>query len=104
MLRRPPALTRTDTLFPYTTLSRSYCGGMDGGSTTSILLNTPGESASMVSAIEGFQMAKRGRGGAALATAALGSFVAGTLGTVALTFAGPQVARDRKSTRLNSSH
>ncbi len=70
-----------------------YYGGMYGGSTTSILLNTPGESASMVSAIEGFQMAKRGRGGAALATAALGSFVAGTLGTVALTFAGPQVAR-----------
>ena len=58
-----------------------YYGGMYGGSTTSILLNTPGESASVVTAIEGFQMAKRGRGGAALATAAIGSFVAGTIST-----------------------
>ena len=60
-----------------------YYGGMYGGSTTSILLNTPGESASVVTTIEGFQMAKRGRGGAALATAAIGSFVAGTISTVA---------------------
>src|SRR3972149_11576521 len=50
-----------------------YYGGMYGGSTTSILLNTPGESASIVTTIEGFQMAKRGRGGPALAPAALGS-------------------------------
>jgi putative tricarboxylic transport membrane protein len=69
-----------------------YYGGMYGGSTTSILLNTPGESASVVTTIEGFQMAKRGRGGAALATAAIGSFVAGTLSTVAITFAGPVIA------------
>src|SRR5215212_10390248 len=58
-----------------------YYGGMYGGSTTSILLNTPGESASIVTALEGNKMAKRGRGAAALATAAIGSFVAGTVGT-----------------------
>ena len=66
-----------------------YYGGMYGGSTTSILLNTPGESASIVTALEGNLMAKRGRGAAALATAAVGSFVAGTIGTVGLTFLAP---------------
>ena len=63
-----------------------YYGGMYGGSTTSILLNTPGESASVATTIEGFAMARAGRGGAALATAAIGSFVAGTLSTVAMIF------------------
>ncbi|PXY35877.1 tripartite tricarboxylate transporter permease [Prauserella flavalba] len=66
-----------------------YYGGMYGGSTTSILLNTPGESASMISALEGNKMARAGRAAAALATAAIGSFVAGTIGTVALTFVAP---------------
>ena len=70
-----------------------YYGAMYGGSTTSILLNTPGESASVATTLEGFQMAKRGRGGAALATAAIGSFVAGTLSVVALTFISPLMAR-----------
>jgi len=69
-----------------------YYGGMYGGSTTSILLNTPGESASIVTTLEGFQMAKRGRGGPALATAAIGSFVAGTISTIAITFFAPVVA------------
>ena len=69
-----------------------YYGGMYGGSTTSILLNTPGESASMISALEGHKMARAGRAAAALATAALGSFVAGTIGTIALTFLAPVVA------------
>src|SRR6187397_52499 len=69
-----------------------YYGAMYGGSTTSILLNTPGESASIVTAIEGNQMAKRGRGAAALATAAIGSFVAGTLATIGLTFLAPTIA------------
>ncbi|WP_433872265.1 tripartite tricarboxylate transporter permease [Saccharopolyspora sp. CA-218241] len=69
-----------------------YYGGMYGGSTTSILLNTPGESASMVSALEGHRMARSGRAAAALATAALGSFVAGTVGTIGLTFLAPVVA------------
>ncbi len=66
-----------------------YYGAMYGGSTTSILLNTPGESATVVTALEGHQMAKRGRGGAALSTAAIGSFVAGTLATFGLSVAAP---------------
>lgn len=70
-----------------------YYGGMYGGSTTSILLNTPGESASIVTALEGHKMARAGRGAAALATAAIGSFVAGTLATVGLTFVAPVAAR-----------
>jgi putative tricarboxylic transport membrane protein len=70
-----------------------YYGGMYGGSTTSILLNTPGESASVATTFEGFQMAKRGRGGAALATAAIGSFVAGTISTLAITLLAPLVAQ-----------
>ena len=69
-----------------------YYGGMYGGSTTSILLNTPGESASVVTTIEGFQMAKAGRGGAALSTAAIGSFVAGTISTLAITLLAPVIA------------
>lgn len=69
-----------------------YYGGMFGGSTTSILLNTPGESSSIITALEGNKMARRGRGAAALATAAIGSFVAGTIGTMLLTFAAPAIA------------
>jgi putative tricarboxylic transport membrane protein len=69
-----------------------YYGGMYGGSTTSILLNTPGESASIITALEGNKMAKAGRGTAALATAAIGSWVAGTIATVALTFVAPIAA------------
>ncbi len=69
-----------------------YAGGMYGGSTTSILLNTPGESASVATALEGFQMARRGRARAALATAAIGSFVAGTIGIVLLTLIADPVA------------
>lgn len=68
-----------------------YYGGMYGGSTTSILLNTPGESASIVTALEGNKMARAGRGGPALATAAIGSFVAGLLATIALAFIAPWV-------------
>jgi putative tricarboxylic transport membrane protein len=63
-----------------------YYGAMYGGSTTSILLNTPGESATIVTSLEGNKMAKKGRAGAALATAAIGSFVAGTIGTIGITF------------------
>ncbi len=69
-----------------------YYGAMYGGSTTSILLNTPGESATIVTALEGNKMARKGRAGAALATAAIGSFIAGTIGTIGITFlAGPVV-------------
>lgn len=70
-----------------------YYGGMYGGSTTSILLNTPGESASIVTAIEGNQMARSGRAGPALATAAIGSFVAGLIATLLLAFLAPQVVK-----------
>ncbi len=69
-----------------------YYGGMYGGSTTSILLNTPGESASIITALEGNKMARSGRGAAALATAAIGSFVAGTFATIGLTLAAPTLA------------
>ncbi|MCC8246002.1 tripartite tricarboxylate transporter permease [Saccharothrix luteola] len=69
-----------------------YYGGMYGGSTTSILLNTPGESSSVVTALEGNRMARAGRGAAALATAAIGSFVAGTIATVLLTALAPTIA------------
>jgi putative tricarboxylic transport membrane protein len=69
-----------------------YYGAMYGGSTTSILLNTPGETASMVTAMEGNKMAKSGRAGAALATSAIGSFVAGTIATVIVTLFAPYVA------------
>jgi putative tricarboxylic transport membrane protein len=69
-----------------------YYGAMYGGSTTSILLNTPGETASMVTAMEGNKMAKSGRAGQALATAAIGSFVAGTIATVIVTLFAPFVA------------
>ncbi len=69
-----------------------YYGAMYGGSTTSILMNTPGEAGSMVTAMEGNKMAKNGRAGAALATAAIGSFVAGTIATVLVTFFAPWVA------------
>ncbi|MBU1334538.1 MAG: tripartite tricarboxylate transporter permease [Alphaproteobacteria bacterium] len=70
-----------------------YYGGMYGGSTTSILLNTPGESASIVTALEGNKMARKGRGGPALATAAIGSFVAGLIATLALAFVAPWVVK-----------
>src|SRR5215217_5135936 len=70
-----------------------YFGSQFGGSTTSILINTPGESASIVTSIEGNKMAKKGRGGPALATAAIGSFVAGTIGVIGLTAVAPAVVQ-----------
>jgi putative tricarboxylic transport membrane protein len=70
-----------------------YYGAMYGSSTTSILLNTPGETGSIITAIEGNLMARQGRGAAALATAAIGSFVAGTIGTVLLTLLAPLVVK-----------
>jgi len=68
-----------------------YYGAMFGGSTTTILLNTPGESASIATALEGNRMAKAGRAGPALATSAIGSFVAGTIAVVLLTLLAPVV-------------
>ncbi|MGI6028737.1 MAG: tripartite tricarboxylate transporter permease [Candidatus Heteroscillospira sp.] len=73
-------------------LAGIFYGAMYGGSTTSILLKLPGEAASVVSCIDGYEMAKRGRAGAALAIAAIGSFIAGTVGVMGLTFFGPPIA------------
>jgi len=69
-----------------------YYGAMYGGSTTSILLNIPGEAASVVTCLDGHQMAKQGRAGPALGIAAIGSFVAGTLGVIVMTFFAPAIA------------
>jgi len=65
-------------------LSGIYYGSMYGGSTTSILIRTPGEVASVVTTLDGYEMAKQGRAGPALSTAAIGSFVAGTFSTLGL--------------------
>jgi len=73
-------------------LAGIFYGAMYGGSTTSILLNIPGEAASVVTCIDGYKMALKGRAGAALAVSAVGSFVAGTLGVVALMFFAPPLA------------
>ncbi len=70
-----------------------YYGAMYGGSTTSILLNAPGEAASVMTAIDGYQMARKGRPGAALAVSAIGSFIAGTIGVAALTLLALPIAR-----------
>src|SRR5512137_249673 len=70
-----------------------YYGAMYGGSTTSILVNTPGESSSVVTCLDGYQMAKKGRAGPALATAAIGSFIAGTFATLMLMLVGPWIAQ-----------
>ena len=73
-------------------LSGIYYGAQYGGSTTAILINLPGESSSVVTAIDGYQMAKNGRAGQALATAALGSFFAGSVATVILALFAPPLA------------
>jgi TctA family transporter len=74
-------------------LAGIYYGAQYGGSTTAILINLPGESSSAVTAIDGYQMARRGRAGPALATAALGSFFAGSVATLILAVAAPPLAR-----------
>ncbi len=74
-------------------LSALYAGTMYGGTITSVLINTPGESASVVTCIDGYQMALKGRAGPALGVAAIGSFVAGTVGVVLLMTMSPLLAR-----------
>jgi len=74
-------------------LAGIYYGAQYGGSTTAILINLPGESSSAVTAIDGYQMARQGRAGPALATAALGSFFAGSVATMLLAFFAPPLAR-----------
>jgi putative tricarboxylic transport membrane protein len=70
-------------------LAGIYYGAQYGGSTTAILINVPGESSSVVTAIDGYQMARQGRAGAALSVAALGSFFAGCVGTVVIAAFAP---------------
>src|SRR5690349_11281671 len=74
-------------------LAGIYYGAKYGGSTTSILLNVPGESSSVVTCIDGYQMARKGRAGPALGMAAIASFIAGTFGVVALMLVAPPLAR-----------
>src|ERR687896_1338639 len=74
-------------------LAGIYYGAKYGGSTTSILLNVPGESASVVTCLDGYQMARQGRAGAALGIAAISSFVAGTFGVLGLMLIAPPLAR-----------
>jgi putative tricarboxylic transport membrane protein len=73
-------------------LAGIFYGAQYGGSTTAILVNLPGEASSVVTAIDGYEMAKQGRAGSALAIAALGSFFAGTVATIGLAVAGPTLA------------
>ena len=73
-------------------LAGIFYGAMYGGSTTSILVNIPGEAASVVTCIDGYQMARKGRAGPALGISAFGSFIAGTFSVIALTFVGPFLA------------
>ena len=86
-----PITFKVDPAAAFILFAGIYYGAMYGGSTTSILLNTPGESATIVTALEGNKMARNGRAGAALATSAIGSFVAGTIGTLGITFLAPVV-------------
>jgi putative tricarboxylic transport membrane protein len=88
-------LPSTFTLQPATALimlAGIYYGAMYGGSTTSILVNVPGEAGSVVTTFDGYQMTRRGRAGAALAVAAVGSFVAGSLGVVGIVLASAWLA------------
>ncbi len=87
-----PVTVNVDPTGAFIMFAGIFYGAMYGGSTTSILLNTPGESGSMMTALEGNKMARNGRGAAALATAAIGSFVAGTIATVGITFLAPPIA------------
>ncbi len=73
-------------------LAGIYYGAQYGGSTTSILVKLPGESSSIVTCLDGYEMAKQGRAGPALAIAALGSFFAGCVGTLVIVFFGPILA------------
>jgi putative tricarboxylic transport membrane protein len=74
-------------------LAGIYYGAKYGGSTTSILLNVPGESASVATCLDGYQMARKGRAGAALGIAAIASFIAGTVGVVGIMLIAPPLAR-----------
>lgn len=89
----PLTFQASDPLGAIIMLASIYYGAMYGGSTTSILLRVPGEAASVITCIDGYEMAKQGRAGPALSIAAIGSFVAGTIAVVALSFVGPVFAK-----------
>src|SRR6476659_5255791 len=74
-------------------LAALYAGTMYGGTITSVLINTPGESSSVVTCIDGYQMALQGRAGPALGIAAIASFIAGTLGLFGLILLGPMLTK-----------
>ena len=88
-----PATFGLDATKAVVLLAGIYYGSQYGGSTTSILLRIPGEASSVMTCIDGHAMAQRGRAGAALAIAAVASFIAGTLSVIALTFVAPPLAR-----------
>jgi len=88
-----PLTFRMDPTGAVIMLAGIYYGSKYGGSTTSILLNVPGESASVVTCLDGYQMAKRGRAGPALGIAAIASFIAGTVGVVGLMLIAPPLAK-----------
>ena len=80
-----------------------WYGAMYGGSTTSVLVNIPGEAASVITCLDGYQMAKKGRAGAALAMVAVGSFVAGTVGILGLQLFAPLLGRRRSLSARRST-
>ena len=85
-------------------LAGIYYGSQYGGSTTSILLRIPGEAASVMTCIDGNAMARKGRAGAALCIAAVGSFIAGTFGVIMLTLVAPPLANLRAAVRAARIH
>jgi putative tricarboxylic transport membrane protein len=87
-----PVVLNFDPVSALIMLAALYAGAMYGGSTTSILLNVPGETSSVVTCLDGHAMAKQGRAGAALSIAAIGSYIAGTLGVVGLMIFAPIIA------------
>jgi TctA family transporter len=88
----PATYKMTDPTTALIMLAGIYYGAQYGGSTTAILVNLPGESSSVVTTLDGYQMARKGRAGAALAIAAIGSFIAGTVGTLMLAAFAPPLA------------
>ncbi len=87
-----PIVLNFDPVSALIMLAALYSGAMYGGSTTSILLNVPGETSSVVTCLDGHAMAKQGRAGAALSIAAIGSYIAGTLGVIGLMLFAPIIA------------
>src|SRR5271157_6178429 len=84
-----PATFHTTPVASIIMMAGIYYGAMYGGSTTSILVNIPGEAASVMTCLDGYRLARAGRAGAALGMAAFGSFIAGTFGILGLTLVAP---------------